>query len=580
MHDAPHRPSPTAESATDRRGWFRQAALLVGGAAASTALPGDAAGAAAQQASPVTAPCGAVVSTTEITTPDRAVVETMFGKVRGFTRNSVFIFRGIPYGGRVSGEHRFQPARQPTPWTGIRSATSWGPVCPQQPRAGWANDEEQFLYQWDDGYPGEDMLRLNVWTPGLDDGQRRPVLVWIHGGGFTTGSSQELRPYDGERLAREHGAVLVSMNHRLNVFGFLDLSRIGGEPYASSANVGMLDLVLALQWVRDNIVRFGGDPGNVTIFGQSGGGRKVSTLLGMPAAAGLFHRAAIFSGSHLRQTTPDVSERLARAVLEELGITPASMGRLHDVSTSALLGAGIEAQRRLARSSDGPAPNWGPVVDGRVLPRHAFDPAAPDVSADVPLLVGNTYVEFGGGMNDPSAHQLTFDQLRERVQPVAGAATANLIAAYRKVFPRALPFEIWGVIQGTRAYRLNAVAQAELKAEQGGAPVYMYWFGWKTSVLDGRPLAYHCQDLAFWFDNIDRAAQATGGTDDARRLASQMSRALVAFARTGNPNHPGLPAWAPFTPEDRATMIFENERASVERDPDREARTILESLQA
>lgn len=552
-----------------RRTWMKQAAAVAGGVAVGFA--GSAAGDHAA--------LEAAADDTRVATPAKAVVETTAGKVRGFTRNGVHIFRGMPYGDTTAGANRFLPPQKPKPWADVRSSTSWGPVSPAGPRGGWRNDEEQFLYQWDDGFPGEDMLRINVWTPGVNDGQRRPVLAWIHGGGFVSGSSQELRPYDGERLARIHNAVLVSMNHRLNVFGFLDLSQIGGEKYASSANVGMLDLVLALEWVRDNIGNFGGDPGSVTIFGQSGGGRKVSTLLGMPAAKGLFHKAAVFSGSHLRQIAPETSARLASGVLEVLGIARSDVGKLHELSTEQLLNAGIAAQRKLGPGAGpgSPAPNWGPVVDGRAIPQHTFDPAASALAAGIPMIIGNTYVEFGGGINNPSAHLMTAEQLRERLMPTYAAKTGEVIEAYQRVFPEAKPFEIWGVIQGTQAYRLNAVTQAERKAAQNAAPVYMYWFGWKTPVLDGRPLAYHCQDLAFWFDNIDLAAQATGGTDDARALAAKMSGALVAFARSGNPNHAGMATWPAFTPATRATMVFENDLVAVRNDPDGEARRIVQA---
>jgi para-nitrobenzyl esterase len=549
---------------------MKQAAAVAGGVAA-----GFADAAARGHAAPE-----AAADDTRVATPDRSVVETTAGRVRGFTRNGVHIFRGMPYGDTTAGANRFLPPQKPRPWTDVRSSTSWGPVSPAGPRGGWRNDEEQFLYQWDDGFPGEDMLRINVWTPGVNDGRRRPVLVWIHGGGFVSGSSQELRPYDGERLARIHDAVLVSMNHRLNVFGFLDLSRIGGEKYASSANVGMLDLVLALEWVRDNIASFGGDPGSVTIFGQSGGGRKVSTLLGMPAAKGLFHKAVVLSGSHLRQIAPETSARLAQGVLDVLGLVRGDVAKLHDLTTEQLLTAGIAAQRKLGPGAGpgSPAPNWGPVVDGRVIPQHTFDPAASPLAAGIPMIIGNTYVEFGGGINNPSAHQMTAAQLRDRMTPTYAARSAEVIDAYQRLFPTARPFEIWGVIQGTQAYRINAVTQAERKAAQN-APVYMYWFGWRTPVLDGRPLAYHCQDLAFWFDNIDLAAQATGGTDDARALATKMSSALVAFARTGNPNHAGITSWPAFTAATRATMVFENEQVMVRNDPDGEARRLVQASQ-
>jgi len=565
MHDLP------ADAASlDRRDWIRQAVTILGGTAVGAT-------GFASAAAPVATMATAIP--TRVVTSDTAVVETSAGKIKGFDRNGVYIFRGIPYGDTTAGENRFLPPRKAQPWTGVRPSTGWGPVSPHADRASWRNDEEQFLYQWDDGFSGEDMLRINVWTPAVNDTVKRPVLVWIHGGAFTSGSSQELRAYDGGNLARRHDAVLVSMNHRLNVFGFLDLTEVGGEKYAKSGNVGMLDLVLALEWVRDNIGRFGGDPSNVTIFGQSGGGRKVSTLLAMPSAKGLFHKAAVFSGSHIRQNTTEVSRRLAAGVMAELGLTRTDLAKLHQIDMNQLLIAGIAGQRRVAQGAPAPAPNWGPVVDGNVLPQHAFDPAAPAMVATIPLLVGNTFAEFGGGMNDPVAHLLTMEQLQAKLQPTYKARTGELIAAYQKVFPQARPFEIAAVITGTTTYRINAVQQAELKSAQA-APVYMYWFNWRTPVLDGRPLPFHCQDLNFWFDNIDLAAQPTGGTDDARYLAAQMSGAFVAFARTGRPTHPGLPAWAPFTVAQRNTMMFENDRRSGQRaDPDQQARDLLRSLQ-
>jgi para-nitrobenzyl esterase len=519
------------------------------------------------------------IGTGEVATPDAAVVATTGGRIRGFTRNSVFVFKGVPYGDTTAGANRFLPPKPVQPWTDVRPTLAWGPVSPQPQAPFPDNQEQRFLNRSDDGFAGEDMLRLNVWTPAMSSG-RRPVLVWIHGGAYTWGSSQKVQACDGERLAREHDVVVVSMNHRLNIFGFLDLSQLGGERYAQSGNAGMLDLVQALQWVCDNITNFGGDPGNVTIFGQSGGGQKVTTLMAMPTAQGLFHKAVAISGSFIAASTGDKATQLATLVMKELGLQSSQVDRLHAASTDALLNAGLAAQQKQTPFRV-PAPGtppvaslgWQPVVDGTILPDVPFDPAAPATSASVPFLAGSTFHELTTGINQPGAHLLTWDQIAEQLTPQLGPRAAGAIHAYRAVFPAAKPFEIRGLI-GADVFRRGAVMQAERKAAQAGAPVYQYWFGWKTPVLDGRPLAYHGQDLAFWFDNVDLCLQSTGGGENARRLASRMSRALVAFARTGNPNHQGIPEWQPFTEVNRATMIFDTTTEAT-MDPDGEARDVL-----
>lgn len=572
-------PLDVLQQPLDRRTWLKTAAVLAGGAAGSSAVATGCAGITHGAAG--TGGGGASL----VATPENAVVETTSGKVRGYTRDGIYVFKGMPYGDTTAGANRFMPPKPVVPWTAVRPAFAWGPVSPPSPRAAWKNLEEQFLYNWDDGYPGEEMLNLNVWTPALNDASKRPVLFWIHGGGYTYGSSHELPMLEGQRLAQYHDVVYVSVNHRLNVFGYLDLSQIGGERYATSANVGMLDLVQALEWVRDNIAKFGGDPGNVTIFGQSGGGSKVSTLLAMPAARGLFHKAMVLSGPGLRQGEAELSNRLAQAVLAELGLSGKQLDKLQMSPWEQVLAAGLSAQQKLSSAvPPGPAGSarrvgWSPVVDGKVIPHHPFDPVAPEISAGIPLLIGCTFHEFDHGINKPQAHLLTLEQLRANLQERFGARTDQVIAAAQQAVPNAKPFELAGVIATAGRFRANTVTLAERKAAQNGAPVHLYWFGWKTKVLDGRPLAFHCQDMPFWFDHVERCAQQTGGTPEAHALAEKMSKALVAFARTGDPNHGGIPQWPAFTAQTGATMVIDDV-LEVKNDPDGELRRLVATPQA
>jgi para-nitrobenzyl esterase len=504
----------------------------------------------------------------------KAVVETTAGKVSGYVRNGIFTYKGIPYAAPVGGVARFLPPQKAKPWASVRSSMQYGQVSPQVARTGWANDEEAWLFSWDDGIPGEDCLRVNVWTPGINDNKKRPVMVWLHGGGFQAGSGQELPSYDGENLAKRGDVVVVSLNHRLGVLGYLNLAEIGGAKYASAANVGNLDLVAALEWVRDNIANFGGDPSNVTIFGQSGGGGKVSSLLAMPGAKGLFHKAIVQSGSGLRMVRPETSAKVAAAVLAELGLSASQLDQLHTLPVQTLIAAGVAAMRKVAPAG-GPARvynrradrnGWGPTVDGKILPQHPFDPAAPPISANIPMLIGTTLNEFTNGINNPNVDAMTEAELAERVKAMYGDRSGQIIAAYRQAHPKAKPFDLFSFIS-TVSTRQNAVVQAELKAAQNAAPGYLYLFTWQTPVLGGRPKAFHCAELAFVFDNIDRCANMTGGGPEARALAAKMSEAWIAFARKGDPNHSGLPKWPTFTADKGATMIFDN-KCEVKNNPD------------
>ncbi len=426
------------------------------------------------------------------------------------------------------------------------------------------------MFSWDDGIQGEDCLRINVWTPAVNDNKKRPVMVWLHGGGFAAGSGQELLSYDGENLARRGDVVVVTLNHRLNVLGYLNLAKYA-DKYASSANVGMLDIVAALEWVRDNVAAFGGDPGVVTIFGQSGGGGKVSTLMGMPATKGLFHRAIVESGSMLRANTEERSQKLADLVVAELGLTSSTIDQIHTMPYGQILHASQEVLRKNNPRPAGSVPNFrrmaeslgfSPVVDGTILPAHPFDPQASAISADVPMIVGTTLNEFVTATNHPEYELMTDAELEQRVRGMFGDKTPAILAAFRQRTPAPKPFDLWSHIAASTV-RENAIKQCKAKAALGKAPAYLYWFTWQTPILSGRPRAFHCAEIAFAFDNTDRCENMTGGGPDARALAAKVSESWIHFARSGNPNHPGIPHWAEFTPDSVPTIIFDNNTVVV-----------------
>src|ERR1700729_3788716 len=503
-----------------------------------------------------------------------AVAATRAGRVAGYIRRGIFAFKGIPYADNSAGPNRFMPPVKPRSWQGVRSSRQYGYVAPQGPRAGWANDEEAFMFAWDDGVQSEDCLRVNVWTPGVGDAKKRPVMVWLHGGGYTAGSGQELRSYDGENLARRGDLVVVSLNHRLNVLGYLDLSKFG-EQYATSGNVGMLDIVAALEWVRDNIESFGGDPQMVTIFGQSGGGGKVSTLMAMPAAKGLFHRAIVESGSILQGIPQENAQKVSDAIVGELGLTAATIGQIQTLPYQQILTAADKVLRERRPKVVGGIPNFrrisallgfGPVVDGKTLPNHPFDPGAPAISADIPMIIGSTLNEFVTALNHPEFEAMSEADLQTRVREIYGDKAASVVGAFRQRTPQAKPFDLWSRIAAS-GVRGSAIEQAKLKAAQGRAPAYLYWFTWQTPILSGRPRAFHCAEIPFVFDNTDRCETMTGGGAEARALAGKMCDARIQFARAGNPNHPQLPHWPPFSAETVATMIFDHP-SRVEMNPD------------
>jgi para-nitrobenzyl esterase len=560
------------EHTLDRRTLLRGAAALAGGTSVFSA------GCGSSENKVAAAPAEATITSSN-TSP---VTETTAGKVRGFTRNGIHTFKGIPYAATTEGPGRFLPPAKPQPWTGIRSSMYYGPTCPQAPRTGWHNDENAFLFQWDDGQPGEDCLRVNLWTPGLADGRKRPVMVWLHGGGWTAGSGQEQPAYNGENLSRRGDVVVVSLNHRLNLLGYMNLAAYGSK-YASSMNAGVLDLVAALEWVRDNIASFGGDPGNVLIFGQSGGGGKVSTLLSMPMAQGLFHRAVVESGSTLRLGDPELNAKLAAAVVSELDLTKASIDKIQTVSYARLLDAQAAALKRLQPNPPMGGPGmptprgapprlgFGPVVDGKIVTRHPFDPDAPATAAGVPMLIGTVLNEQSPSMINPDLESMSEDDMKKRAAERYRDKAPMVVEAYRKAYPNVKPVEL---LSRMFSVRINAVTQAERKAAQNAAPAFMYLFAWQTPILDGRPRAFHCSEIPFVFYNTDVSAFATGGGPEPRALAAKVSDAWINFARKGDPNHSGLPAWPKYDAANGPVMIFDK-TCEVKNDPDRELRKVV-----
>ncbi|MGC1295178.1 MAG: carboxylesterase/lipase family protein [Alloacidobacterium sp.] len=564
----------------ERRDVIKGIALIAGGAFATTvsSAPMHAEAAEAENSTHLNSNPSVVAQ------DNNPIVATSAGRVVGYLRNGICTFQGIPYGDTTEGASRFMPPAKPKPWNGVRSSRQHGPVAPQAARAGWANDEEAFMFSWDDGIQGEDCLRVNVWTPAVNDNKKRPVMVWLHGGGYAAGSGQELLSYDGENLARRGDVVVVTLNHRLNVLGYLNLAKYG-DKYASSANVGMLDIVAALEWVRDNIAAFGGDPGVVTIFGQSGGGGKVSTLMGMPAAKGLFHRAIVESGSMLRANTEERSQKLTDLLIAELGLTASTIDQLQTLPYAQLSRASQEVMRKNNPRPAGGVPNFrrmaemlgfSPVVDGTILPAHPFDPQASAISADVPMIMGSTLNEFVTAINHPEYESMTAADVEQRVRGMFGDKTPAILAAFRQRTPDAKPFDLWSHIAASTV-RENAIKQCKAKTALGKAPAYLYWFTWQTPILDGRPRAFHCSEIAFAFDNTDRCQNMTGGGADARALAAKVSEAWIHFARTGNPNHAEIPHWPEFAPGTVPTMIFDKKCEAINNPDGGEQASIAEA---
>jgi len=504
------------------------------------------------------------------------IVEIPTGKIRGTAKNGVYAFKGIPYGWPTGGKNRFLRAKPPAPWTGIRDAQEYGPKCPQTSMMPNADPNAKPILGID-GSRGEseDCLVLNIWTQGLRDGGKRPVMVWIHGGGYASGSGSGSM-YDGVSLCNRGDVVIVTINHRLNVFGFLHLADILGEPYGNSGIVGMLDIVLALQWVRRHIGDFGGDPDNVTIFGESGGGRKVSVLLAMPEAKGLFHRAIIQSSPALRGREADSATDFAQRLLAHLGIGSDPAGMLPALPPQALLKAVSEMPIKSTGTDVASLVRLSPVVDGCHLPAHPFDPVAAPTVADVPILIGTNRDESSLFVAaDPRRRRLEEPELMERLEVLLGNRRDRILGVYRTSRPEDSPWDLYVGIT-SEARRLGCIQLVERKLSVGRAPVYMYLFTWESDYLGYLFKAAHALDIPFVFDNVDSAA-ITGDRPDRHELAASVSEAWIAFARTGDPSHPEIPHWKPYTVPDRDTMILDVPCRAT-KDPAREERLAWEGM--
>ena len=493
---------------------------------------------------------------------EEIIAETKAGKICGMSERGVLSFKGIPYGASTSGNRRFLPPKPVEPWTGIRYAGDFGPICYQ---TGFLVDESRnYANARAEGHirylpQSENCLVLNVWTPGIDDGGKHPVMVWLHGRGHYGGAASETM-YNGANLSRRGNIVVVSVNHRLNVFGYLYLDEIAGQEFKGSGIAGELDIVLALTWIQDNIDFFGGDPDNVTIFGQSGGGAKVSFLMGMPLAKNLFHRCIIQSGPAIRGVEAKDATDYAERLLAKLGIRENEIDKLQQIPAQQLLLAANNVSEKPRVSLTGRIMNdlmWlQPVVDGHYLPAHPFDPVAAPTAANIPLILGTardenaTYIAA-----DPRRRRLTEEELHERLTPLLGERLDYVLGIYKKTRPDDTPWDLYAGMT-SEAFRRSTVRLAERKLQGGTAPLYMYLFTYVSNFLGGLLKAGHGTEIAFIFDNTDDVP-LTGDRPEKYQLAAALSEAWIAFSRSGNPNHPGIPEWEPYTLEKRATMILD-----------------------
>lgn len=484
------------------------------------------------------------------------VVETTYGAISGSVGEGVFSFKGIPY----AQAERFMPPQAPDAWDGVLQATEFGPVAMQ------VND-----WTPESAMDEERLFTLNVWTQGLSDGKKRPVMLWLHGGGFSVGASDDPMT-DGHMLAQTGDVVLVSVNHRLNILGFLDLSAFG-DKYAHSANVGMLDVVAALEWVNENIQAFGGDPDNVTIFGESGGGGKVGTLMSMPAAEGLFDKAIIQSGTLVNVMTKEKSREVGRALVNILGLSGGELGRLKTLPYKELVEAGNKAlEQTVGLRTPGSRKVMGfvPVPDGVNLLQQPFTPGFADISGDIPLLIGTTLNEMM--KTAYSEKGLTLAEAKGRLEESYGKNADTYVELFGKAYPDYSPQDLVSI---DTIFRPTTITVADTRS--ANAPVYTYVLTWKSPVDDSTRGSFHGLDVPLAFNNIELGQHWTGTSDDARVVADMMSSAWINFARTGSPNVPTkFPEWEAYSQENGETMIF-NVKPKAVNNHDRELMDLVKA---
>jgi len=512
---------------------------------------------------------------------DRLTTTTFSGPVKGREENGIIAFRGIRYGAPPTGADRFKPSRRPQPWTNLHDATEYG-ASAMQMSMGLADAAEAsplkdalapiLPQSGDKARESEDCLFLNVWTPAINDGRKRPVMVWLHGGGFAAGSAS-WPVYNGAALARNGDVVVVSINHRLNVFGYLYLGDLAGMEYLQSGNAGMLDIMLALWWLRDNIAHFGGDAGNVTVFGESGGGLKVSTLLAMRSARGLVHKAIIQSGPGIRCLSRETATENARAILNELGLSlPKDLATLREMPAGRLVEAATAAQRKA--TAEGRQLWLAPVMDGMTMGGHPFEPVANPLAAKVPLLIGHTRDEGTFFIaTDPKFGKFAREDVMARAETMARGKAKELVAALEACRPGATPTQLIADLWTATWAFAGTVIIAERKAAQE-PPVYAYMLEWPTPVAGGVLAATHALDVPLVFNTLEDARAFVGKGGAPERLAELMQAAWIAFARKGDPNCPELPEWRPYEAERRATMLL-NASCRTENDPMQVVRKVL-----